>query len=294
MTLDAALFRPRLNRRRHVGRLFAGLFIIMTFFGMAVLSILIYRIVQDGWPWLSWKLIHNFPSVLFPREAGVKSALWGTLWMIALTILFAVPTGIGAAVYLEEFAPKHAFVRLIQINIANLAGVPSIVYGMLGLAVFVRFMEMGRSVLAGAMTMSLLILPVIVIASQQALAAVPQTMRHAALALGATRWQVVWSHVLPAAAPGIVTGVLLSVSRALGETAPLIMIGALSYVAFVPEGPLDEFTVMPIQIYDWCVRPQEVFHHLAASAIVVLLGGLLLLNMAAIGIRLAFQRNRAW
>ncbi len=294
MTLDAALFQPRLNRRRHVGRLFAGLFMIMTFFGIAVLSILIYRIVQDGWPWLSWKLIHNFPSVLFPREAGVKSALWGTAWMIALTILFAVPTGIGAAVYLEEFAPKNAFVRLIQINIANLAGVPSIVYGMLGLAVFVRFMEMGRSVLAGAMTMSLLILPVIVIASQQALAAVPQTMRHAALALGATRWQVVWSHVLPAAAPGIVTGVLLSVSRALGETAPLIMIGALSYVAFVPEGPLDEFTVMPIQIYDWCVRPQEAFHHLAASAIVVLLGGLLLLNVVAIGIRVVFQRNRAW
>jgi phosphate transport system permease protein len=202
--------------------------------------------------------------------------------------------GVAAAIYLEEYAPDNRFTRLIQVNIANLAGVPSIVYGILGLAVFVRWLRFDRSVLAGALTLSLLIMPVIIIASREALLAVPQSIRHAAYALGATRWQTIRSHVLPAALPGIMTGVILAVSRAVGEAAPLLMIGALTYVAFVPEGPLDAFTALPIQIYDWCDRPQPEFHHLAAAGIIVLLGILLPMNAVAVALRAWHQRRRAW
>jgi phosphate transport system permease protein len=190
-----------------------------------------------------------------------------------------------AAIYLEEYAPKNRFTAFIEVNIANLAGVPSIVYGILGLAVFVRFMGLERSVLAGAMTMSLLVMPVIIIAAKEAIRAVPSSLRQAAFAVGATRWQVVRHHVLPSAIPGILTGVILALSRAIGETAPLIMIGALTYVAFVPEGPLDEFTALPIQIFNWTARPQETFHELAAGGIIVLLAILLLMNATAVYIR---------
>jgi phosphate transport system permease protein len=180
----------------------------------------------------------------------------------------------------------------VHLNIANLAGVPSIVYGILGLAMFVRFCHLGRSVLAGALTMSLLVLPVIIIAAREALTAVPDSTRHAAYALGATRWQVIWHHVLPAALPGICTGIILALSRAVGEAAPLMMIGALTYVAFVPAGPLDTFTALPIQIYDWASRPQSDFHGLAAAAIVVLLAILLTMNALAIGLRSWYQGKR--
>jgi phosphate transport system permease protein len=190
-----------------------------------------------------------------------------------------------AAIYLEEYASKNRFTAFIEVNIANLAGVPSIVYGILGLAVFVRFMGLERSVLAGAMTMSLLVMPVIIIAAKEAIRAVPSSLRQAAFAVGATRWQVVRHHVLPSAIPGILTGVILALSRAIGETAPLIMIGALTYVAFVPEGPLDEFTALPIQIFNWTARPQETFHELAAGGIIVLLAILLLMNATAVYIR---------
>jgi phosphate transport system permease protein len=197
----------------------------------------------------------------------------------------AIPIGVLAAIYLEEYAPKNRFTAFIEVNIANLAGVPSIVYGILGLAVFVRFMGLERSVLAGAMTMSLLVMPVIIIAAKEAIRAVPSSLRQAAFAVGATRWQVVRHHVLPSAIPGILTGVILALSRAIGETAPLIMIGALTYVAFVPEGPLDEFTALPIQIFNWTARPQETFHELAAGGIIVLLAILLLMNATAVYIR---------
>ena len=294
VTTPGATFQPRLKRRRRVGRIFAGCCAMMSLVGLAFLAVLVVRVLCEGASWFGWEFLVNFPSVLNPSKAGVKSALWGTVWLIAITISVSVPVGVAAAVYLEEYAPNNRLTRLIQVNIANLAGVPSIVYGILGLAVFVRWLRFDRSVLAGALTLSLLIMPVIIIASREAILAVPQSIRHAAYALGATRWQTIQSHVLPAALPGILTGVILAVSRAIGEAAPLLMIGALTYVAFVPEGPLDAFTALPIQIYDWCDRPQPEFHHLAAAGIIVLLGILLPMNAVAVALRGWHQRRRAW
>jgi len=293
MSSDIAAYRPRLRRRRAIGHVFAWLCCALMLVGIVALGALLVRVFLEGWPWVTRRFLTSFPSVMFPEKAGVKSALMGTLWLIGLTALVSVPIGVGAAIYLEEYASKNRLTRFIQLNIANLAGVPSIVYGILGLAVFIRGFQLGRSVLAGALTMSLLILPVIIIASREALAAVPNSIRLAAYALGATRWQVVRHHVLPAALPGIMTGIILSLSRAIGEAAPLIMIGALTYVAFVPRGPLDAFTAMPIQIYDWSGRPQQEFHNLAAAGIIVLLGVLLSMNALAIGLRTWHQGNRS-
>ena len=212
---------------------------------------------------------------------------------MSFTALFSVPIGIGSGIYLEEFTHKNRYSRFIDLNISNLAGVPSIVYGMLGLVIFVRWFGLNQSVLAGSMTMSLLILPIIIISTREALRAVPNTIRQAAFALGATRWQTIYAHVLPAALPGILTGIILALSRAVGETAPLIMIGALTYVAFVPEGPMDDFTALPIQIFNWASRPQKEFHELAAAGILVLLFVLLLMNSIAVYIRhWSEKRNR--
>lgn len=288
------LFRPRLARRRAIGTAFAITCLILTVGAMSMLVVLLVRVYLDARPWISVHFLTNFPSVMSPEKAGVKSALAGTLWLVALTAVFSVPTGVGAAIYLEEYAKKNRFSRFIQLNIANLAGVPSIVYGILGLAIFIRICHLGRSVLAGALTMSLLVLPVIIIASREALIAVPKSIRLAAYALGATRWQCIWHHVLPAALPGICTGVILALSRAVGEAAPLIMVGALAYVAFVPEGPMDEFMALPIQIYDWASRPQPEFHGLAAAGILVLLAILLSMNALAIGLRTWHQRKKSW
>jgi phosphate transport system permease protein len=272
-------------RRRHLtASLFKALCIGFTLFAVSVLGLLIAQVGTDGLPWLDAQFLNNFPS-RFPEKAGVKSALYGTLWVVSLTALIALPMGVLAAIYLEDYAPASRLTRVIEVNIANLAGVPSIVYGILGLAIFVRFFGLERSVLAGAMTMSLLILPVIIISSKEAIRAVPSSIRLAAYAVGATQWQVVRSHVLPAAIPGILTGVILALSRAIGETAPLIMIGALTYVAFTPEGPMDEFTALPIQIFNWASRPQAEFHELAAAGIIVLLAVLLTMNALAVLIR---------
>jgi len=287
-------YTPRLRSRRRLGRVFHILCGLMSVVGLAFLVVLIVRVLDEGVPWFSRELLASFPSILDPTKAGVKSALWGSVWLIGITGLVSVPVGVAAAVYLEEYAPDNRLTRVIQVNIANLAGVPSIVYGILGLAVFVRWLRFDRSVLAGALTLSLLIIPVIIIATREALLAVPQSFRHAAYALGATRWQTIRSHVLPAALPGLMTGVILAVSRAIGEAAPLLMIGALTYVAFVPEGPLDGFTALPLQIYFWCDLPQHEFHHLAAAGIMVLLGILLPMNAVAIGVRAWHQRRRAW
>lgn len=287
-------YTPRLRSRRRLGRVFHILCGLMSVVGLAFLVVLIVRVLDEGVPWFSREFLANFPSILDPTKAGVKSALWGSVWLIGITGLVSVPVGVAAAVYLEEYAPDNRLTRVIQVNIANLAGVPSIVYGILGLAVFVRWLRFDRSVLAGALTLSLLIIPVIIIATREALLAVPQSFRHAAYALGATRWQTIRSHVLPAALPGLMTGVILAVSRAIGEAAPLLMIGALTYVAFVPEGPLDGFTALPLQIYFWCDLPQHEFHHLAAAGIMVLLGILLPMNAVAIGVRAWHQRRRAW
>ncbi|MHC5111882.1 MAG: phosphate ABC transporter permease PstA [Planctomycetota bacterium] len=291
MSEISGLLRPRLQRRRRLDLVLRLACLSTSLIGLAFLLVLIVRVAMEGAGWFSLKFLTNFPSVLNPENAGVKSALYGTVWLISITALVSVPIGVAAAIYLEEYAPNNRITRLIHLNIANLAGVPSVVYGILGLTVFVRWFYLDRSVLSGAFTLSLLIMPVIIITSREALVAVPQTMRHAALALGASKWQTVYAHVLPYALPNILTGVILAVSRAIGEAAPLLMIGALTYIAFVPEGPRDMFTALPIQIYDWCDKPQKEFHHLAAAGIILMLGVLLPINGIAVGIR-AWQRGR--
>jgi len=287
----AARFDLRLERRRRLGQILAVVLFFSTLFGLLVLTSLMVDVVRKGAPWLDWQFLTSYPS-RNPEEAGIKSAIVGSFWMMLLTALFSVPIGVGAAVYLEEYAPRGWFLRLIQLNIANLAGIPSVIYGILGLGLFVRFFALGRSLLAGALTMSLLVLPIIVISTQEALRAVPQGIRESAYALGATRWQVVSSHLLPIAAPGILTGIILALSRAVGETAPLVMIGALTFIAFLPESLLDPFTVLPIQIFNWTARPQEEFRGLAAAAIIVLMVFLFLMNLSAILLRNYYERHR--
>ena len=278
------MISPDLSRRYFKAKLFRGFCFSVAWVGVLILGVLLFHVTWEGFPWLDMQFINDFPS-RFPKKAGINSALFGTLWLIGFTALFSVPIGIGAGIYLEEFGNKNYFSRFVDLNISNLAGVPSIVYGMLGMVIFVRWFGLGESVLAGALTMSLLILPIIIIATREALRAVSGTIRQAAFALGATRWQTVYAHVLPQAFPGILTGIILALSRAIGEAAPLIMIGALTYVAFVPEGPMDEFTALPIQIFNWASRPQKEFHDLAAAGILVLLFFLLLMNSIAVIIR---------
>lgn len=273
-----------LRKRQLRSRLFEWVCAGVTGLAVVILALLLQDVFVDGYRWVDAQFLNSFPS-RFPEKAGIKSALVGTLWLVSFTALIAIPTGVLAAIYLEEYAPKNRLTHFIEINIANLAGVPSIVFGILGLAIFVRFFGLGRSVIAGALTMSLLILPVIIIAAKEAIRSVPNSLRLAAFALGATRWQVVRAHVLPSALPGILTGIILALSRAIGETAPLIMIGALTFVAFLPESPMDEFTALPIQIFNWTARPQETFHELAAGGIIVLLAVLLLMNAVAVYIR---------
>jgi len=273
-----------LKNRHRKAKLFELLCALVTWLGVALLAVLIIQVCIDGFKWLDMQFITSFPS-RFPYKAGIKSALMGTLWLISLVAFISIPIGVATALYLEEFTRKGRISRLIELNISNLAGVPSIVYGIIGLAIFVRGLGLEPSLLSGALTMSLLILPVIIIASREAIKTVPNSIRYAAYALGATRLQTAWSHILPSASPGILTGIILSLSRAIGETAPLIMIGALTYVAFVPEGPMDAFSALPIQIYNWVSRPQQEFHELAAAAIIVLLAVLMILNATAIFIR---------
>lgn len=280
----------RVRRRRIAGLGFHLLCALSAVVGVVALAVLLTEVFAEGLGELDIAFLTSFASRI-PERAGIKGALAGSLWMLALTAAISFPLGVGAAIYLEEYAPKSWITRAIQTNIANLAGVPSIVYGLLGLALFVRMLALGRSVLAGALTLSLLILPVIILASQEAIRAVPDSIRQAAYGLGATRWQALRMQVLPMALPGILTGTILALSRAVGETAPLIMIGALSFVAFTPRGPLDQFTVLPLQIFNWVSRPQEEFRQLAAGAIIVLLAVLLLMNAAAILLRNRHQQR---
>jgi len=288
MTVTQAGFRRRLLARKATAVGFVILAIAATGVGIAALAVLMVDLTREGIGRVSWDFINAFPSRK-PEEAGIKAALWGTIWMMGLTAAFAIPIGVGAAIYLEEYAPKNWLTRVIQTNIANLAGVPSIVYGILGLTLFVRAMELGRSLLAGSLTMALLVLPIVIIASQEALRAVPGSIREAAFAVGASRWQVVSRQVVPAALPGMLTGIILALSRAIGETAPMIMIGALLFVPFTPDGPLDRFTVLPIQIFNWAARPQDEFRVNAAAGIIVLLAVLLTMNAAAIILRNRLQ-----
>ena len=277
--------------RKWKSRIFQALCSLVTWMSVATLLVLLYHIVAQGWAWLDKDFIFNFQS-RFPEKAGIKAAIVGSVYLIFMTACWAVPIGVGTALFLEEYAPRRLWVKWVQININNLAGMPSIVYGLLGLALFVRFFALEQSLWAGSLTLALLVLPVIIITSQEAIRAVPMTIREAGYGLGARRWQVLLQLVLPAALPGILTGVILSISRAMGETAPLIIVGALSYVAFLPEGPSDSFTVLPMQIFNWASRPQEEFHFLAAAAIIVLLLVLFLMSLGAILIRQKFQKYR--
>lgn len=289
-THTATAARDRQIRgRRAKERVFYILCLSATVLGVVLLFALLYGVLRDGLDRLSLEFLTSFPS-RFGERAGIKAALYGTVWVIGLTGVISVPVGLAAAVYLEEFAKKGRLTEFIQMNIANLAGVPSIVYGLLGLAVFVRTLGLGRSILAGALTMSLLILPTVITAAQEALRAVPNSYREGSLALGANQWQTIRGQVLPAAFSGILTGIILSLSRAIGETAPLITIGALTYVAFVPEGPMDGFTALPIQIFNWSSRPQASFQEAASAAIIVLLAVLLAMNSLAIALRYRQRR----
>ena len=275
----------QLRRRQIRGQVMRVLFLAATLVGIMALVVLLWTIFNRGLPWLSWHLITDMPSRK-PELAGLNSALWGTIWVISLTALIAFPIGVGAAIFLEEYAPRNRWTRALQVNISNLAGVPSVVYGLLGLGIFVQFMNLGRVVLAGALTMALLSLPVIIISSQEAIRAVPLSLRQAAYGVGATRWQVTRHHVLPAAFPGILTGTILAVSRAIGETAPVLVVGASAYIATRPSGFFDGYTVLPMQIYGWTQRSQDQFKNgLAPAGIIILLAVLLIMNSAAIILR---------
>ncbi len=279
------------RRRRMWGRAFHAVCAMATLLGVVALAVLLFDVVGDGLGQVDVEFLSSFAS-RFPDRAGIKAALLGSIWILGLTALIAFPVSVAAAIYLEEYAPRNWVTRLIQLNIANLAGVPSIVYGILGLTVFVRALALERSIISGALTLSILILPIIIIASQEAVRAVPDSIRQAAYGLGATRWQVVSQQVLPMAMPGILTGTILALSRAVGETAPLIMVGAVGFIAFTPSGLGDAFTVLPLQIFNWISRPQEEFHALAAGAILVLLALLLTMNAVAILLRNRYQNRR--
>jgi phosphate transport system permease protein len=287
-----ARYETSTSTRYAFDRVFAILVFVATIFGLVVLGALLVDVFVDGLPQLSLDFITNFPSSL-PDSAGIFPALIGSLWLLALTALIAVPLGIGAAVYLEEYAADTWANRLVEINISNLAGVPSIVYGLLALGIFVNVLQPitgGKTVLSGALALSLLILPVIIIATREALRAIPDTVREGGYALGATRWEVIRYHLLPMAMPGALTGTILALSRAVGETAPLLVVGAVTFITFAPE-PFSEFTALPIQIYYWISQPQDEFKLLAAAAIVVLMAVLILTNSFAIWLRNRTQRG---
>jgi len=290
---DSLAETGNLRRRQSISQVGRFMLMAATLFAVLALAVLLWYIVQRGWGWLSWGLITNPPSRK-PANAGLSIAISGTLWIISLTLLVAFPMGVASAIYLEEYAPKNRWTRMLQINISNLAGVPSVVYGLLGLGIFVQWLGLGRVVLSGALTMALLSLPVIIISSQEALRAVPPSLREAAYGVGATRWQVTASHVLPAAIPGIMTGVILAVSRAIGETAPLLVAGAAGFLTSKPSGFTDSYTTIPIQLYNWMSRPQTEFRDLAAAGIIVLLAILISMNLVAILVRQYYSSKTRW
>ncbi|MFT6071043.1 MAG: phosphate transport system permease protein [Bacteriovoracaceae bacterium] len=270
--------------RKRKEKIFRAVCFSLTFFSVLILVVLLFHITMTGHKYLSWDFITNWPS-RFPHKAGIKAGIWGTIWLISLTACISIPIGVLSALFLEEYKIGGKIGKIIEINVANLAGVPSIVYGLLGLTVFVRYFGLDRSLLSGALTLTLLIMPVIIVSSREAIKAVPDAIRFGAYALGASKYQVVFWHVLPIALPGILTGVILALSRAIGETAPLIIVGALTYISYTPESVMDEFTVLPLQIYNWASRPNEEFHYLAAGGIIVLLAVMMSMNFIAVMIR---------
>lgn len=264
--------------------------IFCTVIGLVLLAVFIGDILIDGIVRIDWGFITDLPSRK-PEDSGIYTALMGSIWILILTTIIAFPIGVAAGIYLEEYAKTNKLAGLLEINISNLAGVPSIIYGLLGLEVFVRIMNLGASVLAGALTLSLLILPIVIVATREAIKAVPKSIKDASYALGASKWQTIWHQILPASGGGILTGVILALSRAVGETAPLIVVGALAYVPFAPSSPMDEFSVMPIQIFNWISRPQSGFIENAAAAIIILLGITFIMNGIAVYFRNKWQKK---
>ncbi|MEK4091381.1 MULTISPECIES: phosphate ABC transporter permease PstA [unclassified Viridibacillus] len=280
----------RMNGRLVVNKLLKTVFLLATLFALAMLGILVYRMFDQGWGYLSVDFLSNFAS-RFPEKAGIKAALVGSVFLMLVVAPVSLFLGVGTAIYLEEYAKQNKINAFIRMNISNLAGVPSIVFGLLGLTIFVRSLALGKSVLAAGLTMSLLILPVIIVAAQEAIRSVPKELREASYGMGATKWQTILKVVLPSAVPGILTGSILALSRAIGETAPLVVLGIPVIVHFLPDGILSEFTALPMQIFDWAKRPQEEFQYVAAAGILVLMTFLVILNSIAVIIRNKFQRR---
>lgn len=291
--------RKRLKYFRHTryyeaqDKIFKYFGIFCTLIGIVVLCLLLFDVLSRGLSRLDWAFLMGYPSRK-AALAGIYTAWVGTLWIMVLTAVIAFPIGISAGLYLEEYSKKSRLANFIEINIANLAGVPSIIYGLLGLELFARVLGLGASVLTGSLTLALLILPIIIVSTREAIKTVPYTIREASYALGASKWQTIWHQVLPASVSGIFTGVILAISRAIGETAPLIVIGALTFVPFVPQGVMDSFTVLPIQIFNWVSRPQKEFAVNAAAAIIVLLSITFIMNGLAIYMRHRWQKKIKW
>lgn len=288
--IDPVAVKKSISQRLVVNNVTKVIFLAGLFFGLVVLGILLFGVIRDGASWLSLEFLQNAPSRRSER-AGIYPALMDSIFLMLLIIPMIFIIGVGAAIYLEEYAKKSRMTSFIEVNISNLAGVPSIVFGLLGLTFFVRNMGFGSTLIAGALTLALMSLPVVIVSSQEAIRAVPQAMRHASLALGASKWQTTFKVVLPASLPGVITGIILAVSRAIGETAPLIMVGAAIFIARAPESIFSEFTALPIQIYNWTSRPQADFQGLAAAGIIVLMVILLTMNSLAIWIRNRFSKR---
>ncbi|ALC84964.1 MULTISPECIES: phosphate ABC transporter permease PstA [Bacillaceae] len=280
----------KMNSRLNVNRVFKVIFLFATLFALVALGILFYRIITQGVGYLTPEFFQNYGS-RFPAKAGIKAALIGSIWLMCVVAPISLILGVGTAIYLEEYAKKNKLNDFIRMNISNLAGVPSVVFGLLGLTIFVRALALGNSILAAGFTMSLLILPVIIVGSQEAIRAVPQDVREASYGMGATKWQTIVKVVLPSAIPGILTGAILALSRAVGETAPLVVIGVPVIIQFLPENLLSQFTALPMQIYDWAKRPQAEFQYVASAGILVLMVFLLIMNSIAIFIRNKFQKR---
>lgn len=279
-----------IQKNRIIDNAFKYWGICCTLLGLVLLAIFIGNIIVDGIMRIDWDFITNLPSRK-AEKSGIYTALMGSLWVLVLTTIIALPLGIAAAIYLEEYSKKNKLSAILEINISNLAGVPSIIYGLLGLEVFVRIMNLGASILAGSLTLALLILPIVIVSTREALKAVPKSIRDGSFAMGASKWQTVRFQLLPASFGGILTGIILALSRAVGETAPLIVIGALAYVPFAPESPLDVFSVLPIQIFNWISRPQHGFVENAAAAIIILLLITFVMNGIAVYFRNRWQKK---
>lgn len=280
----------RMTKRLTINKIVKFIFLLTTLFALLALGILFYRIISQGVGYVTPEFFQNYGS-RFPEKAGIKAALVGSIWLMGVVAPISLILGVGTAIYLEEYARKNRWNDFIRMNIANLAGVPSVVFGLLGLTIFVRALALGNSILAAGFTMSLLILPVIIVASQEAIRSVPSEIREASYGMGATKWQTIIKVVLPSAIPGVLTGAILALSRAVGETAPLVVIGIPVIIHFLPDGVLSQFTALPMQIYDWAKRPQSDFQHVAASGILVLMIFLLFMNAIAIFIRNKFQKR---